>query len=591
MPKQTSASQQRTSRFQPELIETSSRSSKEGPSNSQTAQARLASQRHSDRQRTFTERREHPIKLYDDAERNRSLQQIWCTENTQAVALHEPSIQTAQDSTKVGFRRFPPQLMETDTRSFRRTDTLSQEGRKQKPQQEALNLLTAVGDVTYIHRHLAHESRFSYMALRQRQETRRHSFRIPNLPAIPSSFPESPHRVEKHNKAGLNKSISLGDKSPELLFTIAAITAEKQLKEQALAAFPNEQDHQPVDHFAIDREDEEIYSNEVTIPAHFDVSTSRAHRRTSSADLSWELEYMRRHKEEAEMSDRAMARTRGSPFSPMNDVHSLGTKPQVTHQDNRVKGRDLATVKSDTTPRMLGEDLIFPQSLSPESTICEGSNIQHNVTRNRLCGCSGLWYGPAGAHDRPSNGGLWKGTCQPQNPQQTQSPQQSVVCPVPQRYKTSTLQPSDADHARTNRPTQRGPGEITPTISMANQDFRHEPLESELHDGLVTQIYNYLSLGYPCVARYFDHELSRISGISVADLRQDDLKSDAMGHVGVSDSLSKGADTSTGICMRWRALQLYILDWARERHRTGYLDMNGEHGAWGVCERKGSWAV
>ncbi|GKZ40220.1 hypothetical protein AbraIFM66950_003703, partial [Aspergillus brasiliensis] len=62
-----------------------------------------------------------------------------------------------------------------------------------------------------------------------------------------------------------------------------------------------------------------------------------------------------------------------------------------------------------------------------------------------------------------------------------------------------------------------------------------EDLDLELTDSFVTQIYNYLSLGYPCVARYYDHELSTISGISVADLRRDDLKTDAKGYVSVMD--------------------------------------------------------
>ncbi|OJJ94598.1 hypothetical protein ASPACDRAFT_37701 [Aspergillus aculeatus ATCC 16872] len=553
MPQQPLASQRKPRKFQPELVETSSRSSKEVRTKSQATQAQLDGRRRSD-----------------------------------------------------GPRKFAPQLMDTGTRSFRRMNTSHttlQERRNSLVLGEIPNLVTAVGNDAHNNRHVAHESCFSYMNLRRRQQTRRHSFRIPDLPAIPSScsetsdtsehpsVPASPDRMEKDNCADIKPRGSSEDENTEYLSAIAAITVEKQLKEQALAAFPNEQDHQPVDHFAIDREEEEFLNNE-RATSHVGIPPQDTHRRTSSADLSWELDYMRRHKEEAEMTDRAMARTRGSPFLSPNDVTSLGSRRPARHHDNRVRGHDLEPTRSNANPPMLGEDLIFPQSLSPESTVCEGSNIQHNITRNRLCVFSGLWYGSPHANNRSNDGGLWKGTCKTSSSQEIQSPRCSIADQIAQTYTSSTLQPTDVNRSTDkDQLLQPSPWILPTTRYKIQEDFRDASLEAELQDGLVTQIYNYLSLGYPCVARYFDHELSRISGISVADLRQDDLNTDARGHVGVSDSPSIGEDISTRACMRWKALQLYIFDWARERHRVGFDDMDGEHGAWGVCERKGSWAV
>ncbi|RAK74919.1 uncharacterized protein BO72DRAFT_434081 [Aspergillus fijiensis CBS 313.89] len=605
MPQQTLASQRKPRKFQPELVETSSRSSKEVRTKSQATQAQLDGRRRS-----------------DDAEPIDAMQMPRCAGIEPEADSHKPSEQRLEvtarvgrhssigpteikpsefdDAKHIGPRRFAPQLMETGTRSFRRmktSHTIIQERSNSLVLGEIPTLVTAVGNDAHNHRHVAHESCFSYMNLCRRQQTRRHSFRIPDLPAIPSSCsetsdtsdnpsaPASPDRMEKDNSADIKTRGSSEDENTEYLSAIAAITVEKQLKEQALAAFPNEQDHQPVDHFAIDREEEEFLNNE-RASSHVGIPPQYTYRRTSSADLSWELDYMRRHKEEAEMSDRAMARTRGSPFISPTDVTSLGFRRPARHHDNRVRGRDLEPTRSNATPPMLGEDLIFPQSLSPESTVCEGSNIQHNVTRNRLCVFSGLWYGSPHANNRSNNGGLWEGTCKTSSPQEIQSPRCSIADPTAQTYTSSTLQPTDV-----NRPTENNQLLLPTPHYKIQEDFRDESLETELQDGLVTQIYNYLSLGYPCVARYFDHELSRISGISVADLRQDDLNTDARGHVGVSDSPSIGDDISTRACMRWKALQLYIFDWARERHRVGFKDMDGEHGAWGVCERKGSWAV
>ncbi|PYH84727.1 hypothetical protein BO82DRAFT_10321 [Aspergillus uvarum CBS 121591] len=632
MPQQPSASQRKPRRFQPELVETSSRSSREVRTKSQPTQAQLDGRRCSDGQYMKQVSREDPMVFYDDregqdAEPIDAMQTTMCAGSERAAGPHKPTEQRLKVTARVGrhssigpteiepdrfdaakhirLRKFAPQLMETGTRSFRRMNTSHttlQEGRNALVMGEIPTTVTAVNDA-HTHRHVAHESRFSYMNLRRRQETRRHSFRIPDLPAIPSTCSEtsdtsdnpsasaSPGRMEQDTCADIKTRGSSEDENTEYLSALAAITVEKQLKEQALAAFPNEQDHQPVDHFAIDREEEEFMNNERPT-SHVEIPPKYIHRRTSSADLSWELDYMRRHKEEAEMSDRAMARTRGPPFLSPNEFTSLGSRRPARHHDNRVRGRDPEPTKNNATPPMLGEDLIFPQSLSPESTVCEGSNIQHNVTRNRLCVFSGLWYGGPHVNDRSNNGGLWKGTCKTSSSQERQSPRCSIAAPIAQTYTSFTLQPTDA-----SRPTDKNqflepsPWILPTTHYNLQQDFHDESLGLELQDGLVTQIYNYLSLGYPCVARYFDHELSRISGISVANLRQDDLKTDAKGHVGVSDSPSIGEDISTRACMRWKALQLYIFDWARERHRVGFSDMDGEHGAWGVCERKGSWAV
>jgi hypothetical protein len=112
-------------------------------------------------------------------------------------------------------------------------------------------------------------------------------------------------------------------------------------------------------------------------------------------------------------------------------------------------------------------------------------------------------------------------------------------------------------------------------------------MEDEFHDGFVTQIYNYLSLGYPCIARYYDYELSKISGIAVQDLRRDDLHTDARGYVVAMES-----DPNTA-CTRWRALRRYIREWARQQPSMAEDDTGHDTGfeSWGMLERRGSWAI
>jgi hypothetical protein len=113
---------------------------------------------------------------------------------------------------------------------------------------------------------------------------------------------------------------------------------------------------------------------------------------------------------------------------------------------------------------------------------------------------------------------------------------------------------------------------------------RDEKIASEFDDEFITQVYNYLSLGYPAMARSFDEELSKISRVTVEDLCRDDEKQMAKGHMlemDLNDTLENGR------CPRWKALKTYITEWARQHPDLDNLDSL----AWGVRERRGSWAI
>lgn len=106
----------------------------------------------------------------------------------------------------------------------------------------------------------------------------------------------------------------------------------------------------------------------------------------------------------------------------------------------------------------------------------------------------------------------------------------------------------------------------------------------EFDDGFVTQVYNYLSLGYPALARQFDEELSKIAQVSVAELRMDDEKT-AHGHIGLKEADTQTAKDSA----RWKALKVYILEWGMA-HPSLETD-SAAPSAWGVRARRGSWAI
>ncbi|KAE8332347.1 hypothetical protein BDV39DRAFT_189005 [Aspergillus sergii] len=489
------------------------------------------------------------------------------------------------DNSQLRPRRFVPQLMETASRSFRRDssphaphDTYGLE-----PETENLRHRSVIGD-TPVHAvdHLAHESRFSYSRLRQRQETRRHSFRVPDLPMIPSSgseasevsdlsLPVSPSACSRQSvirpKVEEDRRESCDELFSSYLLSLAARSAEKQLREQALAAFPNEQVYQPVDHFAIDREEDCSSQGEPAIPEADDVLTR--YRRASSADLSWELEYMRQHKEEAEMRDRAMAGTQGLHLSSVAPSKIMACSQLDNPDKSQERDHKFGQQRHVKSPPMLGDDLIFPQSLSPKATFCENSHLAE--CNNGIHNSPSLWHAAPHHNDHCGRDGLWMGTCK--RDKHCRTPQDSLSCSTLASvsqvkgegwvWPNGMLTSEDKAHLKPRKKL-----ELPDEKDRASSDSDTEP---QLQDGFVTQIYNYLSLGYPCVAH----------------LRRDDMNTDARGYVSVAENTGTGTSVSD-VCMRWLALRSYIREWARQQPITA--EDNSSHGTWGVRERRGSWA-
>ena len=105
-------------------------------------------------------------------------------------------------------------------------------------------------------------------------------------------------------------------------------------------------------------------------------------------------------------------------------------------------------------------------------------------------------------------------------------------------------------------------------------------------DAFVTQVFNYLSLGSPAIARDYDAELAKISRLPLAELRADDRLAGlgGAGYVRLGPGEPSGEGVVEERCGRWRALRLYIREW--ERQRPGMV----EKPARGAAGRKGSWA-
>ncbi|KAF5026880.1 hypothetical protein F66182_1019 [Fusarium sp. NRRL 66182] len=249
------------------------------------------------------------------------------------------------------------------------------------------------------------------------------------------------------------------------------------------------------------------------------------------------------------------------------------------------------------TPPMLGRDLVFRKCPSPKQTKLEPDHPfaeRHAEEKFRdLSGQNGLWRGycfrsdsndaylvPADLHAPPMLA-TPRPAVTPGNASHISSPSFTDE-PASINGQTNGV----AEH-RTRAGPPKGLHMLHGIDERLQKEKAHaeleEKIDQEFDDGFVTQVYNYLSLGYPAMARAFDEELSRISLMSISDLEKDDAKQLAQGHLVESEAEKPREER----CPRWHALQTYIKEWARQHPNLDNLDPVG----WGVRERRGSWAV
>jgi hypothetical protein len=138
---------------------------------------------------------------------------------------------------------------------------------------------------------------------------------------------------------------------------------------------------------------------------------------------------------------------------------------------------------------------------------------------------------------------------------------------------------------------------LPPTPPASATDFSgideklaiEQTIVADFSDDFVTQVYNYLSLGYPSMARPFDAELSKISNIPILELRQDDHLATQRGYIRLGkDGNLTDSEITEETCVRWRALRIYIQEWARQHPG---MEEEIPFGGRGTAVRKGSWAL
>ncbi|KAI1341702.1 hypothetical protein F5Y15DRAFT_375020 [Xylariaceae sp. FL0016] len=295
--------------------------------------------------------------------------------------------------------------------------------------------------------------------------------------------------------------------------------------------------------------------------------------------------------------------------------------------------RELRRMRQAAAPPMLGGDIKFRTCPSPQHTRMEPTQRYAVSQSDRP---------EEKQRDHSGEGGLWRGYCSSKNEQEQATPgfqappllhtpgDTSPNDPFSAAFSSHVSGTTTGTWTGTGNGSQSPPASPTKGIQMLPglderlrkaqaRKEREEALAAEFDDAFVTQVYNYISLGYPAMARAFDDELAKISGISVQELRKDDnLKVDKgfmlRMEMRLTDGGSASASSSAGASgdeeekgrfvspeaderihhrhkpPRWKALKLYIREWARQHPSLNGGD-GASHLAWGVRARRGSWAI
>ncbi|KAI2611555.1 uncharacterized protein GGS25DRAFT_201057 [Hypoxylon fragiforme] len=293
--------------------------------------------------------------------------------------------------------------------------------------------------------------------------------------------------------------------------------------------------------------------------------------------------------------------------------------------NNEPEDPQMRKMRMAASPPMLGGDLEFRMCPSPKHTRMEPSQrycaIERPEQRRDVTGNTGLWRGYCSAKANNTVEIAHPGPnllMTPQEPTSLQDPfSAAFTASLSNMSRVISSTPTPGATSPTTRHNQhRGLHMLSGLDERLKKEKarkeREERIMAEFDDSFVTQVYNYISLGYPATARAFDAELSKISGIDIHELRKDDnFKMEVGFMLTMEMSIHKGhspsnSDSGEEIQFRtpeederrtrrkpkpprWIALKLYIREWARQHPSLN--DAGTGEMAWGVRARRGSWAI
>lgn len=605
--------------FADEPVETSTRNSKENEEDTKTAKPR----------RKFAV---EPVETSTGSSRKKK--------EEKEVSSDDASSTTPSRSSSSG-RKFTPELVGTAKASYRK-----------KPSVESAVPKWLKADLEEESSWSApepQESKFSAknLAKKARKDPRRHSYSVPDLPIIESDSSEE-ESLTPQTPVGMSHSYS-ADHVPQQKTKhkhshshLPFMPDLQTLREQAVAAYGSQEDRIPFGHYGGDSDDED-YSMSIGKLSVHDGADPQLFRRMSHHDIHLVQEDMRRHhaqleraKEDLREDTAGISRFSAAALAARHHLHI--SHPAGSHYKNRheteqpevkppVQSDDeFSKMRKAASPPMQGDEIKFPFSLSPKMTRCDTDQMPRPRRANSEdeeehdIGVPGMWSAHISPMKNDAAAGLWGGLCQKGDAGPTRP-----TTPLRSGLQTPAFERDNPFGSRTpghgaKTPRRGGGGALwgsnafmplTPPRSRnekANDGFTaaldqklllERQIDDEFHPRVITQIYNYLSLGYPPIARPFDEELSKISRIPISELRKGDRShtGSMKGHVGVPEGEGDAEEDDDGRvkgCRRWDALKLYVREWARQSplfQNEQKMIANTGTGMWGnnAPVRKGSW--
>ena len=449
-------------------------------------------------------------------------------------------------------RRFAPQPVEKAKRQ-KRSDSI---GRIMLPE-DRTDVSTEDGKTVHHNNH--HVSRLIFE--KRKAQRRGHSYTIPTLQAItsfsgsesddsPNSSPPSlshsptnnsddtvhtassvprPPRHQRPDKPPLTSPETTHDSFEGYLLALAAASAQREIGhgDGMDAAYVNSEFHEPVQHYAIDDDDDD---QETLVPLRpsGSATTRKSSRRKVESNPFSEREdsfaeaarEMQQHLPELQEPDDGEdeadkyrkpdgMRQEAGPFGGASFGRDLkAALGGSAHVRSRREDLELEAMRAAAKAPLAGADLEFVRCRSPEPArlVVEHDARTLQGTQNRAVGGGGLWGGYC--VDRSACG----------SPAGKAEPGQALDC----------AQVAALAQRKTQEQKQR---------------LSESEIEAEFGDQFCTQVYNYLSLGYPCMARPYDEELSNVAGVEIQTLRVGDWDPD-------TDTFDPTARKRKGVGMR-----------------------------------------
>ncbi|KAK5072640.1 hypothetical protein LTR64_004885 [Lithohypha guttulata] len=623
-------------KFAVEPIETTVKNSKDREKKKETGEAGARPKRRFAVEPIETSARNSKDKSSDPDTKSPNTKRKFAVEPIETYSAHKTRDKEDRDDapsrSSSGGRRFVPELVGTAKGSYRKKPVASAvPGWLRKEAAEDEGLISAPDDS---------ESRFSAAALarKARADPRRHSYSVPDLPMIQSDsseddmdIPQTPGpraKVRQRDHHTLQPDSDFHQHNFD-----HHVQDLKTLREQAVAAYGAQEDRIPFGHYGGDSDDEDFTMAVGKLSIH-DGSDPQLFRRMSHHDLHLVQEEMRNHHDQLDRARHELQEdTAGiSRFSAaalaarhrLNIHHPTSSHYRSRHDPdrrNRADEKEMMQMRKAASPPMAGIEIKFPFSISPKMTRCDPDQLPRPRRANSDedqeydIGTEGMWSAHVSPVKEPASVGLWGGLCQQQNPGSSKpsTPLRSGL-QTPAVEKTNPF--GSWTPGRGTKTPRRGGGQLwggnaflplTPprsknersndvfTAALDEKLHLERQIDEEFSPRVITQIYNYLSLGYPPIARPFDEELAKISRISIAELRKEDRSATGTmkGHVGAPEGEGDAEEDEDGRvkgCRRWDALRLYVREWARQSPLFRIeQNMPRDVGTAMLGNRKGSW--